>query len=124
MRRVGPNPDTYALSAVVRREASATRTSRTGTPSRSAIATRSSRSGPGSIGVNLLNTGSTRTGKTNVSTTVSAAAAPAPQTHQDRGASRVRPKKPSSTTAPSTAPTAYPLTTSTAQPDQSWVDSP
>src|SRR4029453_4126284 len=62
IRRVGPRPDTYALTALVRRDASATSTSRTGTPSRWASAMRSSRSGPASIGVNRLKIGSTITG--------------------------------------------------------------
>ena len=82
------------------------------------------RSGPCSIGVNLLNTGSTSTGSTNDSSTTSAAAPAAPSAHHQRGASRVTAKKPSSATAPITAPTAYPLSRSTVQPPQAWVDSP
>ena len=46
MRRVEPKPDTYALSAVVRRLASATSTSLTGRPSCSASSSRLVRSAP------------------------------------------------------------------------------
>jgi hypothetical protein len=76
------------LTARVRRDASATSTSRTGTPSRAAIAVSSVRSGPGGIGVNLLKTGSTSTGSTNVSSTTSPAAPTAPTAHHQRGTSR------------------------------------
>src|SRR5262245_54570133 len=124
MRRVGPNPETYALSAVVRRDASATSTSRTGTPSADAIAIRLVLSGLSGIGVNLLNTGSTSTGKTNVISTVRPAAPAARNAHHHRGASRVTPKNPSSTTAPMTAPTAYDLSRSTVHEPQVWVDNP
>src|SRR5215475_13995319 len=109
MRRVGPSPETYALSAFVRRDASATNTSRTGTPSEAAIAIRFVRSGLSGIGVNLLNTGSIRTGNTNVISTVRPAAPAARIAHHQRGAIRVMPKNPTSTTAPMTAPTAYDL---------------
>ncbi len=62
MRRVAPNPDTYAFNDVVRRDASATSTSRAGTPSRSAMSSNDVRSGPFCNGLKLLNTGSMTTG--------------------------------------------------------------
>ena len=77
------------MTALVRREASATSTSRTGTPSRAAMLISSVRSGPCSIGVNRLKTGSTSTGSTNDSSTTSTAAPAAPNAHHQRGASRM-----------------------------------
>src|SRR6185436_3743902 len=79
---------------------------------------------PCSIGVNLLNTGSTSTGNTNVSSSISTAAPAAPTAHHQRGNSLVTAKKPTSATPPMTAPTANPLSRSTTQAPQVWVDSP
>ena len=62
IRRVDPKPDTYAFSAVVRREASATRTSRTGVPLRCARSSRSLRRLPAGSDENVLKAGSSTTG--------------------------------------------------------------
>src|SRR5689334_11014353 len=117
-------PETYALTARVRREASATSTSLTGTPSRAANCIRDVRNGPSAIGVNLLKTGSTSTGSTNDSSTTSPAAPTAPIAHHHRGAKWVTVKKPARASPPMTAPTAHDLSRSIAHAPQVWVEMP
>src|SRR3954447_22773748 len=117
-------PFTYALAAVVRRDASTSYTWPTSTPALRANSSTSSRVAPEGSGVNLLNTGSSRIGPRNVNTTAKPVIAAAPGTHQRR------PNRPitSTSTAPppaaSAALIAVPLTTSTPQPAHDCVTRP
>src|SRR3954452_3932041 len=117
-------PFTYALAAVVRRDASTSYTWPTSTPALRANSSTSSRVAPEGSGVNLLNTGSSRIGPRNVNTTAKPVIAAAPGTHQRR------PNRPITTTstapppAPSAALIAVPFTTSTPHPPHDCVTSP
>ena len=113
------------MTARVRRDASATSTSRTGTPSRAASAMSSVAQRPGRHRGEPVEDRLDQHREDEAEQHAPAPAAPAaPQAHHQRGASRATPKKPSSATAPITAPTAYPLSRSTVQPAQVWVDRP
>ena len=110
-----PSPETYAFTLVVRRLASATSTSRIGTPTRSASAWRSAASSRSGSGSNLLKTGSSTTGATKLITSTSSAAATAAGSTHQSGNARASPTSPSIAIAPSTPPIASPFSRSSAQ---------
>ena len=122
-RRVAPKPDTYAFDFVVLRLASATSTSRTGTPTRSDSPRRSAASSWSSSGLNLLKIGSSTTGATNVKKTTNAAASGA-ATSGHASVQRASATSPKSRTVASTAETANAFATSASQLPSDWVDSP